>query len=147
MGCGMGRPLVVAARYPFRRVIGVELSPQLAATAKRNLGRLGWRSCPADVFQADACTFEIPDDVSVMFFYNPFRGEPLRTVLRNIARSLLRKPRVIRIVYYNRLYFDAETAKLTWIMKVFETACYPRGGWAVYEADGLGVPVSGGAEC
>ena len=34
LGCGMGRPLVMAARKPFRRVIGVELSEDLAQAAR-----------------------------------------------------------------------------------------------------------------
>ena len=36
LGCGKGRPLLVASEYPFREIIGVELSASLAKIAQRN---------------------------------------------------------------------------------------------------------------
>src|SRR4029450_218589 len=36
-GCGKGRVVHQAARRPFRRVIGVEISPHLAEIARTNL--------------------------------------------------------------------------------------------------------------
>jgi tRNA1(Val) A37 N6-methylase TrmN6 len=38
-GSGKWRAIFWAARYPFRRVIGVELSAQLNALARRNINR------------------------------------------------------------------------------------------------------------
>jgi SAM-dependent methyltransferase len=38
-GCGKGRVLLVAATYPFRRVIGVEFSNDLCETAGENVER------------------------------------------------------------------------------------------------------------
>jgi SAM-dependent methyltransferase len=40
VGCGKGRVLVMAAQFPFRRVIGVEVSPTLAAAAAANVARV-----------------------------------------------------------------------------------------------------------
>ena len=39
IGCGLGRAVVLAARRPFRRVLGVEYSPSLAEAACRNVRR------------------------------------------------------------------------------------------------------------
>src|SRR5271154_1163699 len=36
VGCGKGRALVVASEFPFRSIIGVELSPELAELAEEN---------------------------------------------------------------------------------------------------------------
>ena len=41
LGCGKGKPLMVAASYPFRRLIGVDVSPACIAVARRNLARYG----------------------------------------------------------------------------------------------------------
>ena len=43
IGCGKGRVLMMAAEYPFRKVVGVELDPGLAEVARRNLSRVGRR--------------------------------------------------------------------------------------------------------
>jgi predicted RNA methylase len=37
LGSGKGRVLIVAAMYPFKRIIGVEYSPDLATVCRRNL--------------------------------------------------------------------------------------------------------------
>ncbi len=37
MGCGKGKVVLLAAELPFKRVVGVELSPKLARIAKNNL--------------------------------------------------------------------------------------------------------------
>ena len=39
-GSGKGRVLMMAAEYPFKQVIGVELSPELNEIAKQNIARL-----------------------------------------------------------------------------------------------------------
>ncbi len=40
IGAGKGRALLVAAESPFREVVGVELNPELAAVAERNIARV-----------------------------------------------------------------------------------------------------------
>jgi tRNA1(Val) A37 N6-methylase TrmN6 len=40
LGCGKGLPLVVATEYPFQRVLGVELAPELCVVARHNAERL-----------------------------------------------------------------------------------------------------------
>ena len=42
LGAGMGRAMLLAAAYPFRAVVGVELHPTLARIARRNLAL--WRA-------------------------------------------------------------------------------------------------------
>lgn len=37
LGSGKGRMVLSAARFPFRRIIGVELSNDLTAIARRNV--------------------------------------------------------------------------------------------------------------
>jgi SAM-dependent methyltransferase len=38
-GCGKGRVLIAAAGYRFRRIIGVEIAPELIACARENIRR------------------------------------------------------------------------------------------------------------
>ena len=102
-GAGKGRVLVLAARLPFKRVVGVELSPQLAAIARANVasqrGRLRCRD--VSVVTGDVLDFEVPDDLTVAFFYNPFGGALFETVVARLLASVDRRPRPLRIVYSN----------------------------------------------
>lgn len=112
-GAGMGRMVIAAARYPFRRVVGVELSAELAEVARRNIeGRRGQFVCPdVSVVTCDATDFEVPDDVTVAYFYNPFRGRIFEAVVENLIASVDRCPRVLRIIYLDP--FEEETLLAT----------------------------------
>jgi hypothetical protein len=47
---------------------------------------------------ADAAAFELPRDVTIIHFNNPFAGEILERVLKNIALSYQEAPRSLRLV-------------------------------------------------
>jgi SAM-dependent methyltransferase len=90
LGCGKGRALLLASRIPFREVIGIELNPQLAATAQRNAER--WQSfgdtrCPMRVETGDATEPSLPAGPVLLYLYNSF-AEPMVCHLADyIARS------------------------------------------------------------
>jgi len=100
-GCGKGRIVHQAARRPFRRVIGVEISPLLgdAARAVVAAGRKRHRCRDVEIVVGDATRFEVPDDLTIAYLYDPFRGEILDAVLQNIIASVDRRPRPVRIIY------------------------------------------------
>ena len=103
LGSGKGRAVFLAAQYPFGRVIGVELSPELHAVAEQNLrrydGRLG--GTRIELVNADVLEYEIPADVTVLFLFNPFGGSVFAGALANVLRSLEEHPRLLRFVYVN----------------------------------------------
>jgi len=88
-GAGMGRALLIASEYPFRRIVGVELLPMLADIAERNLKqyRNPWQRCfSIEIFRGDAREFSPPGGNTVYLFNNPFGPEVLRQVLKRIER-------------------------------------------------------------
>ncbi len=105
IGCGKGRALLLSLRYPFRRIIGVELSPSLAAVAELNLALFNapWRKreVPAHIFVGDATTFELPDGPVLLFLYHPFAAPVMERFLEHMARSLAINPRPIYLLYTN----------------------------------------------
>ncbi len=104
LGSGMGRMVLEAAsHYPFKRVIGVELSEELNAIARENVTgtRLRLRCGDIDLVRSDVLDYEIPDDVSVVFLNNPFRGEVFSTVIGRLIASVDRNPRRVTVLYFN----------------------------------------------
>jgi SAM-dependent methyltransferase len=100
-GCGKGRVLQQAAKRPFRRVIGVEISPALAAAARRGLAarRSRRRGPDVQVVVSDAADFRVPDDMTIAYLFHPFRDETLDAVLRNVVDSLDRNHRTVHLIY------------------------------------------------
>ncbi len=121
-GCGMGRALAVAAQRPFKRIIGVEISVPLLSLAETNLNRLHPRPLCRDIqlINADATKFPIPDDVTIIYFYNPFHGSTLSAVLDNIRASAKRMPRDILIVSVASLQsdFDRQIRRVPWLKEL-----------------------------
>ncbi len=119
-GCGKGRAVIVAATLPFARVIGVELMDDLCDIARANV-RKAARSLvckDVEIVAADATQYEVPDDATVIYFYNPFWDEVLAAVQERIRASLVRNPRKLSIVYLlNPGQHDA-FAQLDWLDRV-----------------------------
>ena len=104
IGCGKGRALMLAMRYPFRAVAGVELSPELARVAERNLQKFAAKrpeSVPVTVTCRDAGAFELPSGPLVISLYHPFAAPVMRRFLAQVADSFAREPRELWILYAN----------------------------------------------
>jgi SAM-dependent methyltransferase len=100
-GCGKGRVVHQAARWPFRRVIGVEISPVLAEIARTNLAarRHKHRCRNVEIVVSDVTEFRVPDDLTTGYLFQPFKNETLDAVLRGIVDSIDRHPRRVRLIY------------------------------------------------
>lgn len=103
-GSGMGRVVFrAAARYPLARVIGVELSERLHQAAQENIARTRHRLRCQDVelVLSDVMDYDIPDDVTLAYFSNPFTGRIFGSVIDRLTASLERHPRRLRVIYFN----------------------------------------------
>lgn len=100
-GCGEGRMLVEAAgRYPFKRVIGVELSEPFADVAAENVRRASTKlRAPVEIVRSNVVDYEIPTDVTIAYAANPFRGNVFQGFLDRLVESLDERPRRMRFVY------------------------------------------------
>ncbi len=103
-GSGKGKALLIAALFPFRRVIGVEFSRRLADIARANIKSYRGPArgcCEVEVVHMDAAFFLIPEEQAVLYFYNPFRAPVMRQVMENVLQSLKQTPRTLFLVYVN----------------------------------------------
>ena len=109
-GSGKGRMVYMAAhRHAFKRVVGVEISEHLNLVAVQNIerSRRRLRCTDVQVVTCEATEFEIPDDLTYAFFFNPFVGDVFREVIDNICRSLDRRPRRLNLLYANPVMHNA----------------------------------------
>jgi SAM-dependent methyltransferase len=137
-GCGKGRMLLDAARrYPFRRVVGVELAPELTAVARGLIERerRGLRCSDVIIETADATEFVVPDDVTHVYFYNPFGGATFERVCQNLVASLNRAPRAMRIIYLNPVEEQTllRTGRFRRVRQARPPGVFDRPGAAIYQ--------------
>jgi hypothetical protein len=103
VGSGKGKVLMLAAQYPFRRVVGVELCEDLHRVALDNLERFRRdRSGLAETVSVrmDAADFPMPEEPLVLYFFGPLADEVVGRVLANLGCSLSRAPRRSYILFY-----------------------------------------------
>lgn len=100
-GCGKGRGLALGMLAGFSRLVGVEMMPDLAGLAERNLRTLRNRHPEQSVriLIQDASTFEPDAGGLVAFLYNPFRGETLRRVVWRLLKHSASHP--VWVIYIN----------------------------------------------
>jgi len=133
-GCGMGRAVVVAAVFPFRRVIGVEFSPMLADIARQNVARARrhLRCKDVTIAQGDATTYAIPADVTHAYCY--IRGELLAKVLANLKVSAKTVARPLTIIVKNPSCLEAVGGRLDWATHLWDSPSRYGGDYAIFEA-------------
>lgn len=108
LGSGKGRVVLEAARYPFRRVIGVEIAAELTAVARANIAACHDRMrCGAiELVTADVVEYRLPADVTIAYLYNPFRAAVFEVFLTRLIDMLDRDPRPFRLIYSTPMEHD-----------------------------------------
>ena len=107
LGAGKGRSLLVAAEFPFRRILGSELSPMLSETARRNCKAFRNRKLACQDFEVvcgDAAEFCFPKAPLVIYLFNPFGGLILSRILNNLEQSWEEQPRDVFVVYHHPVH-------------------------------------------
>lgn len=102
IGCGKGLALLVASEYPFRKIIGLELSPTLSRIAQQNAAKLlAQRNSSANiqVILGDALEYPLPEGPLVVFLYNPFTGDPMKRLVSRLAAEHEVQSRDIYVIY------------------------------------------------
>lgn len=105
LGCGKGRMLLMASQLPFRRILGVEFSPELVRSALHNIAVYkGPQACSnVEVICGDFTEFEFPAEPLFVFLYNPASLELSQTLANHLAHSLEARPREAWVLYVTPL--------------------------------------------
>lgn len=87
IGCGKGKICLDARRLGrFGRVVGVDFSKALVATAEQNARKCGYAD-NIELVCADATQYDLPDGANLVYLFNPFGAAILKAfVERNLAR-------------------------------------------------------------
>lgn len=103
-GSGKGRIVYLAARYPLKKVIGVELSEKLNAVARQNIANnLATLRCKnVEFVTSDILDYEIPAAVTIVYLYSPFTGRTFERVIENLHDAFKRSETGRLSVVYQR---------------------------------------------
>jgi SAM-dependent methyltransferase len=117
LGCGKGRATTVASEFPFRAVMGVELSAALTAMARANADTMARRfpeRPKVTIAEANVVDFPLPRPRLVLFNYHAFGAELIAKIIAKCEAALASgELQHMFFVYYNPVHaeaFDASPA-------------------------------------
>jgi SAM-dependent methyltransferase len=120
LGCGLGRALVLASEFAFKRIVGVELSPEISRLAERNIQTFSsgfpQRTKP-EIVQQDARTFSFPLEATVVFLFHPF-GRPILQRIVEVLEERSRHGAELFVVYENPVHGDILDSQ-NWLKRWF----------------------------
>jgi len=109
LGSGKGRTLLMASDYPFKKIVGLELLPELHRVAEENLQKYkndSQRCFALEAICQDAREFEFPLDPIVLYLFNPLPRAGLERVIAKLEQSVREHPREVYVLYHNALLED-----------------------------------------
>jgi len=104
VGAGKGRALLLAAEFPFRKIIGVELNEPLARVAQRNAtlwNRLAHPPAKIRVVHEDAAAFRWPRTPLLVDLNNPFDCALVKVLASRIVAAAASGPGLVDLLYVN----------------------------------------------
>jgi 16S rRNA G966 N2-methylase RsmD len=104
VGAGKGRALLLASERPFRKIIGVELSKNLAHIASKNIER--WKRdhrarVAIRVVHQDILDFRWPRTPLLVYLYNPFEREMIEQLIQRLHWAAKAGSRCVDVLYLN----------------------------------------------
>jgi hypothetical protein len=118
LGCGKGRGVLVASHFPFRRLLGVEVAPELCETARTNIASKPEWASRAAILNQDPATVTYPDTPLVLLVFHPVLGPVLRRAIANLERQFRRLPRETYIVCANNPSFIRTLERFSFLREI-----------------------------
>ena len=118
IGCGKGRAMYMMSKFPFRKIVGYDLSENMVITANKNFNIVGKGDvCSAII--ANAADFKEYTDYNYFYAFNPVPEQIFKKMMGNIEENIAEHPRKATFIYLNpvyKSYFD-DSVKWECIMK------------------------------
>ncbi|HHD81793.1 MAG TPA: methyltransferase domain-containing protein [Campylobacterales bacterium] len=124
-GSGKGAAIIHARELGFQKSIGVEFAKELHERALENINVLGYDN--VESHYEDATNYKLPNDISLIYFFNPFDAFVMKKVVSNIMEQKSRFENDVYIIYGN-----ASCTILRDACELLDECVYPSGAKAEF---------------
>ena len=98
-GSGKGAAIIHAKQLGFKKTIGIEFAKELNDQALKNIKALELENVIS--LYADASEYTLANDISVIYFFNPFDEVVMQKVINNILTQKQRFENDVYVIYGN----------------------------------------------
>lgn len=123
VGSGMGRNLLLAASYPFKKITGIEQSAYLHEIAKENIDKYlqGKESDIFDLQCEDALNYTFPSENLVLYFWRPFSDEIAEAFIDKLTTFAANASIRVVLIFLGVVYPVVETSGYFHLLDQFST--------------------------
>ncbi len=114
IGCGSGKAMLMGMQLNFLEVTGIDLDVPSLEQALKNCRQMKLFGSPTlfSFVQLDAASFNnFPDDINLIYLFNPFGKATMTEVVNNIESFIKNKAGDVFVVYMNPLHATLFTEK------------------------------------
>ncbi len=122
LGSGKGKVTLIASKFRFKKILGIEIIRNLVQQAKKNekiFFAKKWNKkykCKIDYICSDAEKYPINSEKKVYFMFDPFPNQKLKKILKKIFKQKYSKNYIIA---FNPPRIIAHNSKLKLIKTIF----------------------------
>jgi len=98
-GSGKGAAIIHANQLGFKKTIGVEFAKELHEQAVENINKLKLKN--VESLYADATSYMLPNNISLIYFFNPFDEFVMKKVIDNIMSQKDSFENDVYVIYGN----------------------------------------------
>ena len=124
IGSGRGRVLMLASSYPFKEIIGVEISPLHHRIAEQNLALFKSKSQRCTRVKSiciSATDYVPPRDNLIVYMYHPFGGPVLSKLLNKLENATREGDRSVFVCFSAPYLLHGQAVILTQTSSGFST--------------------------
>lgn len=124
VGSGLGRNLLIAAEYPFRKIIGIEVSRYLHDIGTANLEKYSWpdrKSQSIETRCMDALEFELPDENTVLYFWEPFNTDTSNLFVDKLSKAARKTQADVVLIFLEKPFPAVVSGKSFRLLESFAT--------------------------
>ena len=122
LGSGKGKVTLIASKFRFKKILGIEIIKSLVQQSKRNekiYFTKKWNEkykCKIEYICIDAEKYTVNSEKNVYFMFDPFPDEKLKKILNKITNQ---KPSKNFIIAFNPSEIISKNSKLKLIKTIF----------------------------
>jgi hypothetical protein len=124
VGAGLGRNLLLAADYPFKKIIGIEHSAYLNEITKENIEKYQSKMKVASTFELnciDALEYPFPKEHIVFYFWRPFSEEIAAQFVKKLELFIGENTYRVILIFLGQVYLAVKQSPFLELQDIFLT--------------------------
>jgi len=124
VGSGLGRNLLIASHYPFKKIIGIEISEYLNRVAVHNIQQYQSKHGISNRIETqciDALHYDFPDENLILYFWETFGKRSSEEFCRKVEQCVSSSKKKMILMFLGKSFNEIHTSCRFKLIEAFKT--------------------------